>query len=269
MDIDILTIEAHHNASIQSVTDSLSGTDIDNILDGFLSTYWSPPDTAGDTIEIDCGVTPTAIDAIGFWGITYTAGTATMEVAITQSDTATTGYGSNIVAVGNKYPWQTTRFGIIPTTSQITKRYIKLALSGYSEVPGIGQIFLLRKRALDLGPQFPYNEDPEYLNSGYNTPQGGQIIAPEALNPVTRYNRKYLLNGSTPISALQGIFNACQGRRYWFVLDNSPTDGALLSDGVLCRFDQDKLDWKYKAYQFAEVALKFSSVPTIDTDENY
>lgn len=268
MSVNIYTAKYNEKAFASSVTDTEAGSDKNNLFDQNMNTFWQADDATGTQKEIviDTQVTPTVINRIGMWISNYTSLGFGLDVSIYESDNGTD-WGSVIdtwdfipgsgIVVGSGY-----LIMFDELASALTKRYVKITLTGMAVAPKIGQILLLTKRTLDRGPEYPISDLPQYFNVKTVMQDGRQIVKPLSQNPITKYSRSYRLLNSTMKTVWDNIIADLKEGQNLFVFN--PTFGYF----ILCRLTG--YNYSEVAYQFYEpVTLEFQSIPYITEGEYF
>ena len=269
MSVNIYTAKYNEKAFCSSVTDTEAGSDKNNLFDQNLNTYWQADNASGTKeIVIDTGQTPTVINRLAMWITNCVDVGIGMDVAIYESDNGTD-WGSAVktwdfipgsdIILGAGYLIMYDEFA-----SAITKRYLKITITGMAVAPKIGQILLLTKRTFTVNAEYPINDLPQYANVISELPDGREIVKPLSNNPSVYYSRTFRLINSTLKTVYDNIIADLDGRRNLFVFNEST--GSF----VLCRLTMDRAAYEQTAYQFYEdVVLEFKSLPYINEGEYY
>ena len=263
---------------MESVTASVStggsatGHGIYSGLDFNPDTYWKADASNNIAIDIDLGSVQT-IDQFAVWihdyDTTYEGGSPPHGIALVSDDndngaySATTTFASGVFTDSAGSPIYFPASSPTPTT----KRYWQIQLvnlnSATAVVPEISQFFLLRKREISKGNEYPETDSKKFFNAVKESAGGRQFVQAVNSQYVNIFPRSYVLSGSAwTSSALYLAHQDSKGRRFPLILSES-------SSNYLVRFDSDELSKAEQDYQYYTPSVRFVELPHIPDGSAY
>ncbi len=266
MSVNIYTAKYNQKAFADSVTDSETGTDKNNLFDQNMNTYWQADNNTGTKeIVIDTGVTTISVNRLALWIPNYASCALGMDFTLYQS-TDKVNWGSNIGTWAFS-PGSGVNMGdgalvvFTELAAAATNRYLKIAISDIATVPKISQILLLTKRELSYGAEYPITDTPSYPVVRTEMQDGRDIVKLLGQNPVTNKYRSFRLINSTMKTAFDNVIADLLGGANLFVYN------AAFGVFTLCMLTG--YNCEETAYQFYDATLEFKSVPYITEGEYF
>lgn len=235
-------------------------------------TYWKADASDSINIDIDLGSAQT-IDQFAVWihdyNTTYEGGALPHGIGLVYdtndngSYSATTTFASGVFADSAGSPIYFPASSPTPAT----KRYWRVVFVNLNMataiVPEISQFFLLRKREMTKGNEYPETDSKKFYNSVKESAGGRQFVQAVNSQCVNVFPRSYVISGSAwTSSALYLAHQDSKGRRFPLILSEN-------SANYLVRFDSDELSKSEQDYQYYTPSVTFIELPHIPDGSAY
>lgn len=226
---NLYTLGGMITASSHNATPGAQGHPIEHALDFNLNTYWAATTTATQYIEIDLGES-TVVDDIGFWIHNHDDLSGTWSFECRHSSN-----GSSWTRIDTGFTYDPSdHVVIVGIGAQFTKRYVKFEFYSQTTVLRISHLCCFRKWDIDIGNQYPENDEASFHNKSIRDTAGNALVAGTATDPAYRFSRQFMFDGTTNWNKLNSAFLQSCGSRYPLVVEE---DSAF----KIVRFAQDSL----------------------------
>ena len=255
-------------AIITSATSEATGFPKENLLDFNPDTFWKPTSTANQTIDIDLGAVQT-VDQFAIWihnyDTDYESGTQTIAIGYSTDDSSdySGGVTQFVGTLFNNTVGQPIYFPATPS-GPISKRYWRFLITNMTAIAEISQIFLVRKRAITIGNQFPEPDADKFYNNSIALPGGRKFTAGINSKSIKdNVGRTYILEGTVWTSTpLYLAHQDCKGVRYPLILSEN-------SDYKLVHFTIDTLSKNKIGHLMYNPFVIYREAPHIADGESY
>jgi hypothetical protein len=237
-----------------------SGHPADYLLDNNLDTYWEITSGATDTVNIDLGEA-LQVDCFILFVKNYKS-LSTGGVDRYWSDNGSTW---NFISGGPSLVDTSTPLRININGLGLTHRYWRFSLTGTYGTAQIAAVWWGRLFTISQGNEYPELESDQFYNLTADLSGGRLAIKGINRNRSRRFERTWLISGTSNLDALRNAFNDSAGRRYPLIIN----EGSQQSDAAVVRFAEDNLTINQIDYQVYNPTVSFVEIPYIDDGDSY
>jgi hypothetical protein len=260
--VDFYTCGPNARVEVEAATSEATYYQKEYAVDNNPDTAWRPTSTATQTLEVDLQEV-ISCDAYAVWIPNYTTAFGANDFTVNYSDDDISYIDtlSDHAVADTAGPIRIKEF----SGGSQSHRWWQLILPVVSNVVYIGGFWLLKKYTVSQGNEYPHDDTPQYNNSISHGHGGRRFV--HAINKEAhwRFNRRYLLDGTTEHDAIMNVYNDCRGRRWPLFVQ----EGATQNDAKFCYLNSDFMPPNESGYQIYDMTMRFRQIPYIRAGDSY